>query len=121
MESKNTTDANPRKGHTKETLDIMDNAVAVGKFTQEQADGLLSVACDDPNVINAMKGVIKTTKIKPALIAVKYHHTLIDKAATQSYDDIANGPGGHADLKRSAPELYKAKFFEKYGRLPAVV
>jgi hypothetical protein len=115
--AKPTTNTN---GHTQATLDIMDNAVAAGKVTQDEADNLLDIASNDPDVVKTLKDIVRRKKIKPELIDGKYHQTLIKQAATKSWDEIHQHVGGGiSSMQKSAPELYKAKHFEKYGRLPA--
>jgi hypothetical protein len=120
--SESTENSKQSSGHPPATLAIMNNAVAAGKFTQSEADKILSMTTNTPSVLSALKEIVKTTPIKPQNIEGKYHHILVDLAATKSYDEIEKTEkGGFIELKRSAPELYKAKFFEKHGRLPAVV
>jgi hypothetical protein len=105
-----------------EILAVVENAIQAGKFTKSEADKLLSIATKDSSVEDAIKKIVKDEKIKPENIKGKYHHTLISQATDNSYDQIEKTVrGGTMDLRRYAPELYKAKFFEKYGRLPAVV
>jgi hypothetical protein len=102
--------------------DIVQNAIDAGKLTKDEADNMLSIATKDPSVEGAIKNVIKKKPIKPENIRGKYHHRLIDLAASKSYDDIkSKEPGGLNDLMYDAPALYKAKHFEKFGRLPVVV
>lgn len=107
--------------HTPATKAIFKNAVASGKFTQAEIDHLAKITTNDPDVLAAMKGIIKKTKIRPELIEGKYHHTLIKQAATKSYDEIHASDCQLRGMKADAPELYKAKFFEKFGRMPGDV
>jgi hypothetical protein len=104
---------------TPEMADILKNTVDCGKYTQDELDGLMALATDDPEILNAIKGIIKVRPINPDLVKLKYHPSLIKQAAENTYDHIQKHiPGGLNDLKKSAPELYKAKHFEKFGRLP---
>lgn len=108
-----------KNGHSKPTMEIMQNAVHVGKFTETHANDLLGLASPDQDVIQALKDVVRKAKIEPDRLEGQYHPTVI-KTALKSWDEIqSKEPGGTRSLKQNAPELYKAKFFEKHGRMPA--
>jgi hypothetical protein len=101
---------------------ILDNAIACGKCTKAEVDNLMAIADDNADVISAIKGIIKLKPIKPENIEGKYHQAIVKEAATKTYDQISNGGDVQLrSMKAIAPELYKAKFFEKYGRMPADV
>jgi hypothetical protein len=106
---------------TPEMTAIVKNSIAAGKFTKPEMDKILSIATKAPEVISALKGIIRSTPIKPENIHGKYHHTLITMAANKSYDEINRTGTGMRGLGADAPELYKAKFFEKHGRMPGVL
>ncbi|MBS1526715.1 MAG: hypothetical protein JST19_13745 [Bacteroidetes bacterium] len=117
-----TPDSNDAAQFSAELLAIVQNAVNAGKLTRSEADKMLKIANNSPAVEDSIKGVIKAQPIKPENISGKFHHRLISLAATKSYDEIKNKEsGGLNDLMYEAPELYKAKFFEKFGRLPAAI
>ncbi|HVS92453.1 MAG TPA: hypothetical protein VHE59_10490 [Mucilaginibacter sp.] len=112
----------PQGDFSPELLDIMQNAIQAGKLTKDQADNMLKIANNSQEVEVAVKKAIRTQPINPDNIRGKFHHTLIDVAANKSYDEIQkSSPGTLIDLAEVAPALYKAKFFEKHGRLPAAL
>lgn len=101
--------------HKPTIMAIVKNAVDAGKFDSDQANTLLSTGNDDPSVKNIL-AIVKSTKINPENLDGKIPPALIP-LTKKDYDDIGSGDMGV--LKSHAPEVYKAKFFEKNGRLPA--
>lgn len=105
--------------HDPITLAIVTNAINAGKFNKEFATGLLSLGNDQASV-DAILLAVKACKIKPENIAGDVSKYLQPQLAL-SWDEIYRHiPGGFLQLKEQAPEVYKAKYFEKYGRLPLV-
>jgi hypothetical protein len=108
--------------HTPATKAIFKNAVECGKFTQGEMDDLAKITPADAEMLKVLKGLIQNRPINPELIKGKYHPNLIDQAANNSFDNIHKCfDCDLRNMKENAPELYKAKFFEKYGRLPAAL
>lgn len=108
----------PGVEHSPETLAIMDNAVKAGKFSRGEADNLLS-AGSGKEAVTALRKIVKGKPINPDRLAGVIHHSLIPLAA-KSWGQLENGWGdGIRKLKEHAPDVYKAKFFEQYDRLPA--
>jgi len=103
--------------HTPKTQAIVKNAVNAGKLTDSMADSLLAMPVND-DTVDAIYGLVKSTKIDPDKLDGLIPKALMSQLS-KSYDEISNGYGGFNDLKAHAPEVYKAKFFEKNGRLPA--
>lgn len=104
--------------HTKTTKDIVNNAVAAGKFDQATADKLLALPNDDQST-KTILDVVKSTPINPQLLDGKIHRSLIPLVSKSLGELEMTASGRIHDLKEHAPEVYKAKFFEKNGRLPA--
>jgi hypothetical protein len=115
--------ATPYEGHLPAMKTIFKNAVDSGKFTESTMNDFAKVTPpDDKEKTDIIKKLIQKAPIKPELIDGKYPAVLIKQAADNTYDDIVRHvPGGLNNLKANAPELYKAKFFEKFGRLPGDV
>jgi hypothetical protein len=110
----------PSEEHSPEIKDILKNAVTVGKLTQSQADSFLKMPTHE-DAVKSIKGIIQSSPINPDRIQGRFHHTLI-KQAQKSWEDITRkDAGGMNFMKSGAPELYRAKFFEKHGRMPAVL
>ena len=111
-----------QSGHSPKTKAMLKNAVDVGKFTQEFANGLADVTLpENPEMVDDLTKTIMRTKIKPKNVEGKFNDKLLKKAATKSYDEIHVEDCQLRGMKEAEPELYKAKFFEKFGRLPADV
>jgi len=110
-------------GHGAAMKAIFKNTVEAGKFPQATMNDFANaLPSDDKEKMDILKRIIQTTPIKPENIEGKYPPVLIKQATESTYDDIVrHAPGGLSNLKANAPELYKAKFFEKFGRLPADV
>lgn len=103
--------------HDADTVAIVQNAVNAGKFDNKFATTLLALSNDETGV-NTIFQFVKTAKCDPQKLPVKISRFLEPQLA-MSYDEIyRNISGGFLELKEQAPEVYKAKYFEKHGRLP---
>lgn len=115
--AKNANKSRPHTDHKKATVDIVENGINAGKLTNKMADTLLAMPTDEQSV-EQIHHFVKAAKIDAARLEGKIPNSLLPDV-TKSYDEIKNGYGGFNDMKAHAPEVYKAKFFEKHGRLPA--
>lgn len=102
-----------------ELAEVLKNAVHVGKFTQSKADDLSKLAVDK-ETMKTVTGFIAASQIKPEKLKGVYSPAVIDMAG-KSYDELEKQAGGIRPLAKVAPEIYKAKFFEKHGRMPQVL
>ena len=100
--------------HNPTTTAIMQNAVDAGKFDSDYASALLDLG-SDPETVNTIRDLVKSTAINPKNLDGVSPAVL--QLATKSYDNLGSGNLGL--LKECAPEIYKAKFFEKNDRMPA--
>jgi hypothetical protein len=108
--------------HTPATKAIFKNAVECGKFTQGEMDDLAKITPSDGLVLEALMKIIRKRAINPELIKGKYHNSYIELAAGKTFDEIHKTHDCNLrDMKENAPELFKAKFFEKHGRMPATL
>ena len=109
----------PQSGlkHKASTKAIVQNGVDAGKFDGHIAESLLSMGDDDDSV-NTILSFVKNAKIQPENLEGKIPNALLPHV-NKSYDELQMGYGGISDIKQYAPEVYKSKFFEKNGRLPA--
>lgn len=107
--------ATPAVNHNEETLAIVKNAVAAGKFTQQQADDLLKSGSDEQSVKNILQKV-KEAKIDPERLKGKVPAVILP-LVTKTWSELNTGWGEINKLKEHAWEVYSAKYFEKYGRL----
>lgn len=114
-----TTQANSTPfNHTHKTLLAVQNAVAAGKFTEPEAAALLRTG-NDETAVKAILSKVKSTKINSLNWDGKIHQSLMP-LLNKSWSELENSFGGGISLlKEHVPEVYKAKFFEKNGRLPA--
>jgi len=104
--------------HKPSTLKVVNNAVAAGKLTTDTANTLLSMGNDDKTVSKTLEA-IKNMPVNPDRLDGSMPKSVLP-LVTKSYSELENGWGnGLKTLKDHAPEVYKAKFFEKHGRLPA--
>jgi hypothetical protein len=106
--------------YNQKTVDILNNALSVGKINNEEAEIYLKMVTDE----NSLKVIVDMINIKP--IDVKKLEGLYSKDILRksqlSFDEIKmKEPGGTEPLQRLAPEIYKSKFMERHGRLPQVV
>ncbi|MBU0695954.1 MAG: hypothetical protein KKE39_05445 [Bacteroidetes bacterium] len=106
--------------YNQKTLDILNNAISVGKITNEEAEKYMTMISDEVS----LKVIVDLINVKP--INVKKLEGLYSKEilrkAQLSWDEIKmKEPGGTEPLQRLAPEIYKSKFMERHGRLPQVV
>ncbi|WP_295714375.1 hypothetical protein [Mucilaginibacter sp.] len=105
--------------HTADTLAIVNNAIAVGKMDNQYATGLLALGADTES-LNFIMNAVKYSTIKPQLLTCDVPNSL-RLSLNLSYDDIHRHVAGGIQLLREfAPEVYKAKYFEKHDRLPTV-
>lgn len=105
-------------GHKPSTVALIENAVHAGKITRTMALALLNHKAE-PEGEAIIYDHIKKAKINPDALAGKVHPAVLPMAQ-KSWDDLKNSYGDETKtLKEHAPEVYKAKFFEKHGRLPA--
>ncbi|MDP9076275.1 MAG: hypothetical protein M3O71_02530 [Bacteroidota bacterium] len=104
--------------HKSETKAIVKNAVDAGKFDNDIADKLLAFG-DDDDTVETIKSFVKAAPIKPDNLDGKIHRSLLPQLSMSYHQIKKSVPGGFTSLKEGAPEVYKAKFFEAHGRLPA--
>ncbi len=110
-----------KQNHTAATISLVNNALHVGKITNEQADKLLMMPNDDKTV-KTIGDIVKSEPVNKLQTLVGKYHPILISQASKSWDEIHRSvPGGINDLKKLAPELYKAKFFEKHGRMPGTM
>jgi len=119
--SENSGNGNGEIKHPQEITDIMDNAVAAGKFTRSSADKLLNVTPNEPKFHKTLKEIVRQQPINPDQVQENCAPYFKKMAAAKSFDKIAEEDCACRQLAAAAPELYKAKFFEKNGRLPRVL
>jgi hypothetical protein len=104
--------------HKQATIDVVNNAVAAGKMTDVMAVAFLANPTDEQSVNDIMENV-KRAKINPDRLNGKVPKAIMP-LVTKSWHELKSQPGdGNKMLKEHAPEVYKAKFFEHHGRLPA--
>ncbi|WP_295795166.1 hypothetical protein [Mucilaginibacter sp.] len=109
---------NPNSNHHAATLAIVDNAVKAGKFTKGEASTLLTAGAH-PAGVAAIHQKVKEAKIVPERLTGSMPEALKPLVA-KSWDELKMAWGDDTKrLKEHAPEVYKAKFFEKNGRMPA--
>jgi hypothetical protein len=104
--------------HKPVTLAIVNNGIAAGKFNQQEATALLS-AGNDEKTVNEIIKTVKRTKINPDRLAGKIP-AVLNPLLSKSWSELSNGFGDKIGMLREhAPDVYKAKYFEKHDRLPA--
>ncbi|MDB5029721.1 hypothetical protein [Mucilaginibacter sp.] len=104
--------------HKQSTIDVVTNGVDSGKITEDYAEALLGIGHDDDSVKEILS-VVKNAKISPDRLEGKIHKSVIP-LVTKNWYELKNVAGdGTAILREHAPEVYKAKFYEKHDRLPA--
>ncbi len=113
--------ANSNPQHKQSTIDIVTNAVNAGKITPGGAATLMSAGTDEKSV-NGIKEFVKRSKIDPDKLEGKIPKAIADLATMTWHELKKKVPGdGTKTLKEHAPEIYKAKHFEEYDRMPSVV
>lgn len=116
--SSNTASKSVNNDHNAQTLAIVGNAVKAGKFTKGEGDMLLSNGAD-PAGVATIHQKVKEAKINPDRLTGSIPEVL-KPLVNLSWYELENSFGGKKQqLKEHAPEVYKAKFFEKHDRLPA--
>ena len=120
-EANQRSEANTASQHTDKTKKVLVNAALTGKISADALKIFLGMPADKDSV-DAIYGIIKATPINTTGdLDGKVHPALI-KEAGRSYKDIyKNVRGGFSNLKRGAPELYRAKVFEGTGELPEII
>lgn len=114
---KNGHDGSKLLAHTPEMMAIINNAIEAGKLSTDEGKSLLTMPGDE-GTVKSIREVIKKSPIKSERLQGKYHPMLIKQAAL-SWDELGRQGGGVNTLREHAPEIYKAKFFEKHDRMPA--
>jgi len=100
--------------------EIILNALNVGKINTSTADAYLKLASDGENHSSIIE-LISSTPINTDLHEGKVHKSLVP-LLSMNWDQLKCYYGdGTKKLREYAPEIYKAKFIEKYGRMPAVL
>lgn len=96
---------------------IIDNSIAVKKFSQAELAAMLKQV-NDKKAYETFKERIKSKSLEGKNLSGFYSNNIINQAL-KSYSEIERGvPGGFSDLKEFAYVLYEAKFFENFGRFP---
>jgi hypothetical protein len=104
--------------HKSSTINVVTNAIAAGKLTEDLAHSLLSGGHDEESV-NGILEYVKKAKINPDRLEGSIPKAILPMV-NKSHYELENMAGNGMNLLREhAPEVYKAKFFEKHGRLPA--
>jgi hypothetical protein len=106
--------------YNQKTLDILNNALMVGKINDAEAESYLRTITDEASLKEAVK-VINNKPINIVKLEGMFSKEVLRKSQL-SWDEIKmKEPGGFEPLQRLAPEIYKSKFLEKHGRLPQLV
>lgn len=111
----------PLKGaYSQKTLDVLNNALLVGKINNEEAEKFLGMIKDE-GTLKIIVDLINVRLIDVVKLQGIYTKDILRKSQL-SWDDIERKePGAFEPIRRLAPEIYKSKFLEKHGRFPQVI
>ena len=90
-----------------------------GKFSEATYNNYLEKNFKDEQLFNWLVNCLVTTPINKQLLDPDLPNALINLCADNTFDEISKKYDCDLrEIKKAAPYLYKAKFFEKFKRLP---
>jgi hypothetical protein len=112
-------DDTPYNENTPYVKELLLVGLKSGKLSEATYNNYMSIDFKSDDRFNWLVKLMVLTPINKTLLDPDYPNALINLCADNSYDEISKKYDCDLrEIKKAAPYLYKAKFFEKFRRLP---
>jgi hypothetical protein len=112
-------DVTPYNENTPYIKEVLLVGLNSGKLSKTEYNSFINKNFKPDQCFNELVNYIVAAPIKKELLDGEFPNALINLCADNTYDEINKKYDcGLREVNKAAPYLYKAKFFEKFRRLP---